>query len=132
MDEEIKQDPSVPEGVDAPEDAEGKQAEKVDEQQKENDGTAVGMDDELSKLAVAKALGMDKISDLKHHEDQVQRLVEYAQSQGAKSVTDIIVQLNALRSEVGMNKNVYNLSVYAGLALERAHIEEQMKKFKNE
>lgn len=100
--------------------------EKVDEAQKANDGIA-GADDELSKIAVAKALGFDKVKDLTKYSDQVQRLVEYAHMKGATDITGIISQLNALRNELGMGKDIYNLSVYAGLAMERSRIDKEMQ-----
>lgn len=90
--------------------------------------TQVG-DDELSRLAVAKALGFDKIKDLDKYSDQVQRLIEYANVKGAKDITGIIGELNSLRNTVGMSKDIYNLSVYAGLAIDKAKIEKEMEKW---
>lgn len=118
-------DPNTPEGADFEEE----HAKQAEESQKANDGFVVA-DDELSKIAVAKALGFDRVSELRKYSDQVQRLVEYAHMKGSKDITGIISQLNALRNEVGMNKSIYNLSVYAGLALERARIEKEMEGFK--
>lgn len=97
---------------------------------KEDDGIAAIGDDELSRIAVAKALGFEKIHDLQKYSDQVQRLVEYAHMKGATDITGIISELNALRNEVGMSKTIHNLSVYAGLALERAKLDKEMEGFK--
>ena len=97
---------------------------------KQSDGLTVAGDDELSRLAVAKALGMEKIHDLQKYSDQVQRLVEYAHLKGATDITGIISELNQLRNEVGMSKDVRNLSVYAGLAIEKARLEKEMNKWR--
>jgi len=97
---------------------------------KESDGLVAVGDDELSKIAVAKALGFEKVHDLQKYSDQVERLVEYANMKGATDITGIISQLNALRNELGMGKDIYNLSVYAGLALERARLDKEMGDFR--
>ena len=98
---------------------------------KEHDGVVAVGDDELSKLAVAKALGFEKLQDLNKYSDQVQRLVDYANMKGAKDITGIISELNGLRNELGMSKNIYNLSVYAGMALQENEIRQKMNAFKN-
>lgn len=77
--------------------------------------------------AIAHSLGVDKLSEMKQFKDQLARVYEWAKLKGADSLSDMIVEINGLRSRVG-NPNIFNLSVYAGLELERLRLEEKMKK----
>lgn len=78
--------------------------------------------------AIAHSLGVDKMSDIKAHQDRLRRVHEWATLRGAKSLTDIVAEIQSLRNRVG-NPNIYNLSVYAGLELERMQLEQKMRQF---
>lgn len=83
--------------------------------------------EEAELHAIAHSLGIDKMSEMKRFQDQLGRVYEWAKLRGASSLTEMVTEINSLRNRVG-NPNIYNLSVYAGLELERMRLEGQMKK----
>lgn len=84
--------------------------------------------EEAELHAIAHSLGVDKLSEMKAHQDRLKRVYEWATLRGAKSLTDIVAEIQSLRSRVG-SPNIYNLSVYAGLELERMTLDQKMRKF---
>jgi len=88
------------------------------------------LDDELARLAVARSLGLKDFTEMKKYQDQIARLTDWAKSEGAEDLNGLVSRINALRSDVGMNKDIYSLSVYAGMALEKLHLDKEMASFK--
>lgn len=84
--------------------------------------------EEAEMHAIAHSLGVNKMTDMTRYQDQIKRVTEWAKSKGAVSMTDILGEINQLKNRLG-DKSIYNLSVYAGLELDRMRIEAQMRKF---
>lgn len=82
---------------------------------------------EAEMHALGHVLGLERQSDLKQYQDQTKRIMDWAKAKGAASLTDIVAEVNSLRSRVG-GKDVLSLAVYAGLELERMSLEAKMQK----
>ena len=87
--------------------------------------------DENSKVQIARALGLEKLEDVKKYQHQIERLTEWGKAKGAKDMEDLIWQVKQLANRIGGPRfgelNVRNLATYAYLELERMKIDQQLK-----
>ena len=74
---------------------------------------------------------MKDYGEIKKHQDQIKRLIEWAQAKGAKDTTDIVWSIRQLANRVGSphigNDWAQHLAEYAYLELERNKIDGQLK-----
>ena len=84
--------------------------------------------EEAELHAIAHSLGVNKLTEMTRYQDQIKRVTEWAKSKGAVSMTDILGEINQLKNRLG-DKSIYNMSVFAGLELDRMKLEAQMRKF---
>lgn len=89
------------------------------------------MSDYYEKLKIGQAVGLDNFSQIKQYDHQLTRLKEWAQSRGAKSVSEVVSQLRQLANRVGAptigNNWAQHLSTYAYLDMQRSNINKEMK-----
>jgi hypothetical protein len=85
-------------------------------------------DDSLEQLAVARSLRIEKLDDIKVHRNRLQRIVEWAKAQGAKTQVDIAAEVNGLKNRLG-NPSIYDVSAYVILDGDKQDIEKKLKKF---
>lgn len=98
---------------------------------KEPDTLGIPTDEELVKIHLARTLGLENLEDIKKYQDQLSRLIEWAQEKGAQTREDIAWQVKSLAGRVGGpqfgNNIVQHLSQWAYLELERNRLDRQMK-----
>lgn len=90
---------------------------------------------DIEKISIARSLGINDFKEMKQYDEQLHRLARWAKMKGAKDSLDIVWNIKQLASRIGGpsfgQHNVQNLSIYAGLELERNRIENKMKDFSN-
>ena len=84
--------------------------------------------EEAEMHALGHVLGLDKQSELHRYQDQTRRIMDWAKAKGAQSITDIVAEVNSLKGRLG-GHDIFSLSIYTGLELERMAIEAKLRKF---
>lgn len=86
--------------------------------------------DDLDRVFLARALNMDKLDDMKDHERRLDKILLWAKEKGAKTEVDLMAEINGLRNRLG-NPNIYAISVYVGLEMQKIALEKQEAELKN-
>jgi hypothetical protein len=86
--------------------------------------------DEITRDQVGKALGLKDFAEVKKNQDQIKRLIDWAQAKGAKDTTDVVWSVKQLANRVGAphigNNWAQHLAQYAYLEMERMNIDKQL------
>lgn len=85
---------------------------------------------EITRDQVGKALGLKDFSEIKKYQDQIKRLIDWAQVKGAKDTTDIVWSVKQLAAKSGSphmgNNWAQHLAQIAFLEMERLNIDKQL------
>ncbi len=84
--------------------------------------------EELDLDAVAKSFNLEDQDDRIHHLNRLRRIVDWARRSGATDREGIVSKVMAAKKHMG-GLNIYDMSVYAGLQLDKISIEEKIKGF---
>lgn len=87
----------------------------------ESDDSPLGehfSDHDLNLKAVAREFGMEDREDIISNRARIQRLVRWAQEQGAKNRLEIAATVRKARKHLG-DMNIYDLSSWAGMQLDK-------------
>lgn len=83
------------------------------------------------KLRVGRSLGLDKFSDVKKYQHNIERLIDWGKEKGAKDAEDLIWNIRQLANRVGSaplgQNTTQHLSTYAYLEMERMKIDKQLE-----
>lgn len=90
------------------------------------EGTGEADSRDMLKLAIARILRIEKINDIHHQSDRLDKIIDWAKGKGALNKTDISVELTHLRNRLG-NPTIYELIAYIGLENERNSLENRQK-----
>lgn len=89
-------------------------------------------DNQMLRDAVGRALGLNNFNDIKANQDQLTRLIEWAQAKGAKNPEEYIWNIKELGNRIGASRLgeswARHLSVYAGLELQRLQLDKELRK----
>ena len=92
--------------------------------------------DDQTTRQVARAIGLESNYELKKYQDQLKRLIDWAQVKGAKDSMDVIWTIKQLGNQMGSpkigNNLAQHLSQYAFLDMERLKIEKEMASMGND
>jgi hypothetical protein len=65
----------------------------------------------------AKFLPKD-LDEISHHNDRIDRILEFAKDRGANNYDEVLVELNWIRNRIGWHSDIHSVSAYAGFQLE--------------
>lgn len=89
--------------------------------------------DDITRNQVAHSLGLEKYSDIHKNQDNIKRLIDWAQAKGAKDRADVVWSIKQLANRVGSpkigNNWAQHLGQYAYLEMERMKLDNELQSF---
>lgn len=83
--------------------------------------------DKLDKIGLAKSLGLENFKEIDKYDEQLQRIINWAKTQGAKDQIDVLGLVKGLTTRLG-DRSIRNLSTYVYLESQRLALEAKIRR----